>query len=317
MLSSEKFIKQSLEIHLFFARIMKEHAFFLEVSFTPKNSNYSFQADIFRKEFDALLAEVIILSNGIVSNDVLQSQEVITPYTLNAEMKSSNLTGVNIDTKLTKLEASLIGGTLTQSNAVLEQQVFKLNNEAETLLTELIQFKTNILTSVLACKMFTNNYPLLIEHIMREAKLYRHIVRLLQNRKDIDEEMSMLEQELFWNNIMGEHSKFIRGLLDPSEEDLFNTANNFGNEFDQLVNEAKQAMDNTAQGYDVTEDSLKATRELKEFKTAGTKGILECKIKSIIIPLLADHTLREANHYLRLLKTFQTNKRDGYDNFYY
>lgn len=31
------------------------------------------------------------------------------------------------------------------------------------------------------------------------------------------------------------------------------------------------------------------------------KGIEECKIRSIILPLLADHVLREANHLIRLL----------------
>ena len=55
----------------------------------------------------------------------------------------------------------------------------------------------------------------------------------------------------------------------------------------------------------VTEDSLKATMEISKFKAQGTQGLVECKIKSIIIPLLGDHTLREANHYLRLLKIFR------------
>jgi hypothetical protein len=55
----------------------------------------------------------------------------------------------------------------------------------------------------------------------------------------------------------------------------------------------------------VTEASLRATRNIRDFKATGTEGLLECKIKSIILPLLADHTLREANHYLRLLKIFQ------------
>ena len=33
----------------------------------------------------------------------------------------------------------------------------------------------------------------------------------------------------------------------------------------------------------------------------GVEGIEACKIRSLILPLLADHVLREANHYLRLL----------------
>lgn len=41
--------------------------------------------------------------------------------------------------------------------------------------------------------------------------------------------------------------------------------------------------------------------KLRDFKEEATKGILGCKIKSVILPLLADHVVREANHYIRLL----------------
>jgi hypothetical protein len=57
----------------------------------------------------------------------------------------------------------------------------------------------------------------------------------------------------------------------------------------------------------LTRDTITATRSLRDFKAAGTEGLLTCKIKSIIIPLLADHVLREANHYLRILNR---SKRD-------
>lgn len=304
MLSGAEFVRQSLEIHLFFARIMKEHSFFLEVGFTPRDSDFTNTADAFRREFDALLREVILLSNGVVSPAVLQSGEVTTQYTLNAEMASAYFTGVDIQTKLTQAETGLMSGGMYQANPMQERKVHELNQKAIKLITSLIQFKTTILTNVLSCKMFTVNYPLLIDHILREAKLYLRTLQRLQNREEINAEIEMYEQEFFWNRIMAEHSKFIRGLLDPTENDLINVANNFGNEFDQLTNEAKQAMDMTLPIDKVTDDSLKATKEIRDFKAKGTQGILECKIKSIIIPLLGDHTLREANHYLRLLKMF-------------
>lgn len=53
----------------------------------------------------------------------------------------------------------------------------------------------------------------------------------------------------------------------------------------------------------MTDKTLDETVEFKDFKEAGVSGIEECKIKSIILPLLADHVLREANHYIRILKT--------------
>ena len=49
------------------------------------------------------------------------------------------------------------------------------------------------------------------------------------------------------------------------------------------------------------QESLNETLRFRDFKTAGVQGIEDCKIRSVILPLLADHVLREANHYIRLL----------------
>lgn len=305
MLSSIQFIRQSLELHLFYARIMKEHSFFLQVGFTPKNSKLIEQADRFRMRFDKLLCEVISLSDGAISPVVLKSGEVVTPFTLDAEIASSYFTGVDIPTHLTKSEYDLMGTPLMNCNNKLEHRVRKLNENAMDLVKGLAQFKTKLLADVRDCKVFTVNYPLLIDHILREANFYFKLLQRLQCCEEIDLEREAYEQEAFWNRIMAEHSKFIRGLLDPTEEELIMTANNFGNEFDRLVMESKEAMDKSLPLSEVTNESLNATIEISKFKAQGTQGILECNIKSIIIPLLADHTLREANHYLRLLRTFK------------
>ncbi|EPR13418.1 DUF2935 domain-containing protein [Ruminiclostridium papyrosolvens] len=305
MLSTIEFIKQSLGLHLFFARIMKEHSFFLEAAFTPRDTSFTQQADNFRKEFDRILGDVISLSNGVVNPGVLQSGEVITPFTIKAEQATTFFTGVRIPTQLTQAEARLMGGGIITASPMLERRVFTLNQRAIKATAALIKFKTNIISNVLSCKMFTFNYPLLIIHITREAELYLLQLRRLQNREEISLEREAYQQEFFWNRQMAEHAKFIRGLLDPTENNLINQANNFGNEFDQLTAEAKAAIDTTAPLAKVTEESLKATEDLRNFKAQGTQGILSCKIRSIIIPLLGDHVLREANHYLRLLKMFE------------
>lgn len=284
---------------------MKEHSFFLELGFTPRDACFAQKADEFRLEFDKLLGEAVSLSNGVVSQNVLNSGEVVTPYTLNAETASSYFTGLRIPTELTQREMRLVGGDRAAVNPVIEERVFLINQWAMNLITALIQFKASILNNVLSCTMFTANYPLLIDHIMREANLYLHMVQRLQNKETIDMKNEAAEQELFWNRIMAEHSKFIRGLLDPSENELINIANNFSNEFDQLTADSKTAMDKAMPQEKVTNDSLKATEAIRDFKAQGTQGILECKIRSIIIPLLGDHTLREANHFLRLLETFE------------
>lgn len=302
MIPIRDFARQSLELHLFFVRIMKEHSFFLEIGFTPKDTNYIQQAEIFRVEFDKLLWEVVSISNGVVSTEFLQSGETFTPYTINAEMATYFYTGVNIPIELTREEMNLTGDDNWVQSRSLDEKVYAINEQAIRLIIGLINFKATILSNVLSCKMFTVNYPLLIDHIMREAKLYLQIIQGLQNGEIINLEEEALNQELFWNRIMAEHSKFIRGLLDPTEDKLINMANDFANEFDQLTEMAKNAMDMTMPMSNVTGESMKATEAIRDFKTQGTQGLIDCDIKSIIIPLLGDHTLREANHYLRLLK---------------
>ena len=99
---------------------------------------------------------------------------------------------------------------------------------------------------------------------------------------------------------MMEHSLFIRGLLDPSENELISTSNKFANEFCELIQKTDDATEITM--LSVTSDILMETIKLRDFKKAGTKGMVDCKIRSIILPLLGDHVLREANHYIRLLK---------------
>lgn len=301
------FVRKSLELHLFFARIMKEHSFFLQLGFTPRDNMYTQKANMFRREFDNLLSEVILLSDGVVSNEVLNSGEVVTPYTMDAEKASSFYTGVNIPLELTMQEYELTRNYNKVARPYLEDRVYNVNSKAIVLISKLIQFKSEILSNVLTCKMFTVNYPLLIDHIMREAKLYLHMVQRLNNREVINLENEALEQEAFWNRIMAEHSKFIRGLLDPTEEELFKVANNFGNEFDKLTAESLAAMNRTIPLNKVTKDSLQATQAIRDFKAQGTEGLLDCKIKSVIIPLLGDHTLREANHFLRLLSSYENN----------
>jgi len=303
MIIPNDYVKQSLALHLFFARIMKEHSFFLQIGFTSKDTNYINMANTLRISFDNFLSDVVALSDGVVDPEILESGEVITPYTEKAEMVSANFTGIKIPIQLTQAQLRLHGNPMPVDSA-FEQRVDELNNRAIRLINSIIQFKSMVLSDVLNCKIFTVNYPLLIDHILREARLYLAMVQRLQSRESFDPEQEEFMQEQFWNRIMAEHSKFIRGLLDPTENDLIVAANDFGNEFDELTQDAIQALNRTIPINQVTQDSLEATKQIQQFNTQGTEGLINCKIKSIIIPLLGDHVLRESNHYLRLLNMF-------------
>ncbi len=297
MISQQQYATLSLEQHLFFGRIMKEHALFLEAAFTPQNPDYSNAANQYQSIFETILQAAVRLGNGIVSNSIISSGELVTDYTLGSEQKTQHFTGIPINTDITLTEGKMYGGSNPYIAPELVQQVKQLNQQAKHYLDGLIQFKTSILDNVLSCNMFTLNYPLLLEHIIREAKLYRSHIMNLEDGKDINGNSK--DVELFWDQIMMEHAQFIRGLLDPVEDTLIDSANSFANEYADLLNQAKTATDMTMSG--ITQATLQETMKYRDFKEAGTKGIAACKIRSIILPLLADHVLRESNHYIRLL----------------
>ena len=298
MISTEKYITLSLESHLFFARIMKEHSLFLEAGFTPKNTDFSKEAEHYKVSFEKLLLDIVKLSNERIEESVLNSGEIFTEYTLEAEKKTEYYTGIKINSKITLMEKDLGCKNSNSIDSKMVKCIRNINTRAIKLLDGLIDFKMRVLDGMLSCELFTANYPLLIEHIIREAKLYRSYIKALEADKDISKE-DIRKTELFWNQIMMEHSLFIRGLLDPSENELIITSNNFANEFYELIKKADEATEMTMAT--VTSDTLKETTKLRDFKKAATRGIADCKIRSIILPLLADHVLREANHYIRLL----------------
>ena len=74
---SQDYVIHSLEQHLFFARIMKEHALFLKLGFLPPNQNLAQDAEHFLREFEALLSRAIAFSNRVVRNCVLFKETVV------------------------------------------------------------------------------------------------------------------------------------------------------------------------------------------------------------------------------------------------
>lgn len=295
----ENYVTLSLETHLFFSRIMKEHALFLEAGFPCKDNDWIQKADALRQQFEELLEDVVAISDGRVNRPILNSNELVTEFTISAEKMTERLSGVPINMKISKNTKELRSGSCCENNREVLQVINRINNHSLHLLDELIHFKESILNEVKNGRLFTFNYPLLIEHILREAKLYRSTIQNLLNNHQVSYK-GLFGTEEFWNRIMMEHALFIRGLLDPSEEKLIQTADEFAMDYQRLLETAKRQDCMAVQR--ITNKSLEETLKYRDFKAAGTEGILNCNIASLILPLLADHVLREANHYIRLLE---------------
>jgi len=299
MLKDREFVELSLELNLFFLRIIKEHMIFTEISLPIKESHLILEADNFKLSFESLLKEATNLSKGNISKDALKSNEFVTPYTLDAEIKLESLFGACINKDITKEQLNLTNVNEAHYNPI-EKQVYDLNNRIINLLMDAIKYNEELLDGMLNCKLATFIYPEMLDQLLREAKFYMEILLDLQEKTASRKEI--IEKQIFWNHIMEEHAEFIRGYLDPSEEKLMKEANSFAETFKKLLEETKKADKKDLEK--ITEKNLKATMDFKEFKKNGVEGLLKCEIKGLLNPLLADHVLREANRYIRLLEDY-------------
>lgn len=288
MLNDEEFIRLSIENHLFWARIMKEHAIFIESSMPPPQAQLAAQADQFKQQFDRILAESIRLANGIVPGRAIQSGQYFTRYTEASEQATQQLTGIEINSNLTKAEYSIQpSGSYTPAQPTA-QNVFSLNQYVLEQINAFAKFKSDLYNMQASCRIFTFLYTSVYEHVFHEAMKYMEILTGLQKR----EENYNNGFEAFWNQHMSDHAKVMRGWFDPTESEHFNKADSFAKTFDAMIKKGNASR----------AEELAATRGLSEFKANTTQEILECKVKSLMAPLFTDHILREALYYIYLLQ---------------
>lgn len=295
-----QYVVLSIETHLFFARTMMEHALFLQAGFPAKNEAWIRTAGWYREHFEELLKETVALSPGSVREEVQKSCELTTKFTLSAEKRTQELTGIPIDCEITDREQKLCKKCADEADLKeLRGKVQKINERALWLLEGLIELKRGILDTVRRGKLFNGNYPMLVAHTIQEAELYKRTVECIIKGAQMSMQ-SVHGGEIFWNQIMMEHALFIRGLLDPCERKSVQAAQEFAQEYLELLNLAK--LQDCRMAMRLRKSSLEETERYRAFKEKAVEGILDCKTESIILPLLADHMLREANRYIRVLE---------------
>lgn len=177
----------------------------------------------------------------------------------------------------------------------------------------IFSFKRHVLHLIIECKIGGANYPLLIDHISREAMYFMKLLQKIQNGTMKHPVDSIISDNVFWLRHMADHARFIAGLLDPSERGFIEKANAFAVQFEQLQLQARD-LDSMLWRFHPNNDLVRfekdvtdATLQIRNFKEAARDLISVCKVVSLIPPLLADHVLREAEYFLEVLEEIRDN----------
>lgn len=208
--------------------------------------------------------------------------------------------------------SNLLNQARAVAGAPTEQSVRTLNQASIELTRSFACFKTMVLDRIITCgpaKIGGYNFPLLIDHIRREAIAFIGRLTALQTGRIEPLALTILRDQTFWHRIMADHAKFILHLLDPSERQFVDQANSFSVLFDQKRFEAldlKSMFEPNFPVYPVlrrfTRDSLRVAVEIRDFKAAATQLIAACELLSVIPELLADHVRREAQRFVETME---------------
>jgi hypothetical protein len=194
------------------------------------------------------------------------------------------------------------------------EQIRAFNIEVYNATSHIWVFKRKVLGLILTCRLpGANNFPLLVDHVSREANYFRNRLSELNNGRLEPLADAIIDENVFFLKIMADHAKFIGHLLDPSERKLVEQAREFSQDFDQLLWQAQDlsSMRPQSQTQPLLSQFLDQNRisvvSLRDFKKTARDLIDACRIKSIIHPLLADHVYREAEHFLTIIDMLENH----------
>ncbi|MGM0838040.1 MAG: DUF2935 domain-containing protein [Bacillota bacterium] len=193
------------------------------------------------------------------------------------------------------------------------RQVKAFNSEVYQAVVAIWSYKRKVLGLTLNCQIRTNNFPLLVDHISREAAYFANRLKELNEGKLAPTLNAVIEENVFFLKIMADHAKFIGHLLDPSERKLVDQAREFSHDFDQLLFQAIDLDSMRPQSetkpllHQFLDQNRVSVASLRDFKKTARELIEACRIKSNIHPLLADHTFREAERFLEIIDLFESS----------
>lgn len=285
-------MKESLELNLFFNRIMMEHALFINAFLLDKDIELKKEASTYYNEFSNLLEETINLSKENINKELIEKNIVITKNTKKAEEKTTSLTKYTINTHITEEEYNFTNNN--KFTFLLKNKISKLNKKIFPILNNFVNYKEKILDKLIKGNLYMNCTQSFIQHMINEARMYQRLLTRIEVNKNIT--TSLLEQELFWNESMKEHTIFIKERLDLTE------INNL-KEIEELSNSYEDILDKYSYDEELLFSNSKIIQnKLKEYLLRLEEEIIDNKVKISILPIMIDHYIRELNYYNKILE---------------
>lgn len=296
MLTNQQFIQTSLINNLFYLRTLRYFCINIQLSFYQNNERFIKDAESLGQKCEELGREIIQYADYELLKFAIQSSILSTKYTLECERLTEKLFDVKIATDITEQELQISPGVTVQVNEQTVNAIQAINQKAYVLTQNFITFCEEVRTKMLANELFSYSYPAMYDYMIEEAERYELELERIMKR-DTTSPIFVLNFEYQFNNVMREGAMFIRGLVDPNQEEIIKEADQFVTEFQTLMKKYQTEGLSPEKQKELTMQSLDTLNRFIAFIERCIEGQLNSSIYFIVEPIFLDNLYSEANYF--------------------
>lgn len=251
------------------------------------------------KKYQELFKRIIPFSNNKVSKEFLNSDILYTSYTRDLELDTIKYFDIGLDPSITLECLNLIPGNIDLLDL---KEVDKYMEELLHLLDKSTNTLNNISTYIKENNMFLTIYPLVVDHIINENKLLKDTLERLLKKEGTDPTY-VYTLEYYYTNFLKEHSLLIRNLINPVKNKEVEMSNKYYNLYNSLLT----SFNNEVSPYSIDgiyNKCINITNSFKSFLNETINMTINNHSNFMIVPIILDHLLREANSYINNLNHF-------------
>lgn len=308
MLNNEMFVEQFLNTNLFYLRTLRDFAINIALSFYENNNEYITRASNIARRIEEIGREIITSTNGIIPTNSKEYQIFYTQYTLEIEKLTERLFNINLATDITENELNLTTGTIENITDENINNLIEINNQILQITEEFIELANEIMEKQNNNELFSYSYPLLYDYMIRTTNIYQEELTRLNEKLQKDPILA-INSEYEYNLVIYEILSFLRGLINPSEqnyiEQLDILLNDNYKELIELYNSTPLTPTNQKE---LTRKSIELIRSVRILLQNMLKDILDKKLNFIIEPLAIDNFYRTINYFLYNLNITTNNQ---------
>lgn len=297
MLTNKDIYEQSLVNHIYFAGSIRSFCTTIGLTFFKNNQTYIDRAVALGYKATDIINEAISLMNKEISSAVLESEVYITPYTKDIDLLTEKLFDVslviNIDDDIKSLKNK---GNVNYDSVI--NKIDELNNKSLTLINDFKEFVTEIKNNLDKGELFSYLYIDFFNYMFDEISVYGRDIKRIESKNDYTD-FYLREFTYYFNELLRESAKYIRGFLDTKEQELFDRASYFVNAFASLTEKYLKSRDNPV---NLSVETERLVTSYKEYVTSVIKGLLATNVYLITPPVTLDNFLTNINVYLFIIK---------------